>query len=511
MKALITLLLSILFFSYTNAQAPAIEWQKSFGGSSGDGANSIQLTADGGYIVAGSSSSLNGDVTGNHGAYDCWIIKLDATGTIHWEKSFGGTDNDYAGSILITSDGGYIVASNIYSTDGDITENKGDGDCWIIKLDDTGSIQWQKSLGGTQYDYASSIQATSDNGYIIAGYTASNNGDVTENHGGWDYWIVKLDANGTILWQKSLGGTNNDAASSIQTTSDGGYIVAGISKSSNGDVTENHGNNDAWVVKLDAIGTIQWQKSLGGSNNESVSSIETTADGGFIMVGYSSSNDGDVAGNHGSADCWIVKLDAIGNIEWQNSMGGTQYDYALAIKTTIDGGYVVTGNSFSNNGDISLNYGDSDYWIVKLDTNGAIQWQKSLGGSSGDIATSFQITTDGGYIIAGATQSNDGDITNNHGYQDFWIVRLAPDTLGTSTFNKDTIVIYPNPVRSILNIQSSSLAQISKVKIIDVQGKIVLEQTQNTNTISVENLAKGFYILETYSGNQKHVSKFIKE
>lgn len=512
MKATITLLLTILFVSNTNAQAPAIEWQKSFGGSGRDRATSIQPTDDGGYIVAGTSDSNNGDVTGNHGGADYWVVKLDATGTIEWQKSYGGSGIDIANSIKSTSDGGYIVAGLTQSNDGDVTVNYGFSDYWIVKLNSIGNILWQKSFGGSKSDVANSIQITPDGGYVVAGGTRSNNGDVTGNHGSYyDYWVLKLDAIGDLQWQKCFGGSSEDHAYNIQLTLDGGYILVGQSFYNGGDVTGNNGAYDYWVVKLDTNGVLQWQKSLGGSSYDIAYHIKPTTDGGYVITGYTESNNGDVTGYHGSQDAWVVKIDAIGNIQWQKSLGGSSYDVAYATQNTSDGGYIVASSSNSNDGDVSGNHGIGDIWIVKLNSVGSIQWQKSMGGSGSESANAIQTTADGGYIVAGSTDSTDGDVTGNHGGVDFWVVKLAPDALGTSTYNKDNIIIYPNPVQNVLQIQSATLAQISKVKIIDVQGKIVLEQTQNTNTINVETLAKGIYLLETYSGNEKQISKFIKE
>ncbi len=188
------------------------------------------------------------------------------------------------------------------------------------------AIQWEKALGGTGYDYATSIVQTSDGGYIVAGYSYSNDGDVTGNHGSADYWVVKLDNTGSISWQKSLGGSGDDEAASIVQTSDGGYIMAGSSNSNDGDVTGNHGSYDCWVVKLDNTGSVSWQKSLGGTGGDLASSVEQTSDGGYIVAGQSYSTDGDVTGNHGVADCWVVKLDDTGSISWQKSLGGSNAD-----------------------------------------------------------------------------------------------------------------------------------------------------------------------------------------
>ena len=512
MKALITLILPILFFSYTHAQAPAIEWQKSFGGSSSDYGQAIKATPDGGYIAVGRSESTNGDVTGNHGNRDYWVVKLDAMGVIQWQKSLGGASgDDLAYDVENTTDGGYVIAGYTFANDGDVSGNHGNTDCWIVKLNAAGTIQWQKTLGGSGYDEAYAIKATPDGGYIVAGNNRSNDGDVSGNHGSYDYWIVKLDSTGAIMWQKSLGGTGADYARAIENTLDGGYIVAGYTSSNNGDVTGNHGEQDYWIVKLDGNGTMVWQKTLGGTSSDFAYAVQATADGGYVVAGGSSSTNGDITGNHGGQDFWIVKLDANGTILWQKSIGGTSNDFAFSIKTTIDGGFIVAGESTSSDGDVVGNQGGTDYLIVKLDALGTIQWQKTMGGNNNDVPSDIQVTADNGYVIVGYSSSNSGDVTGNHGYQDYWVVKLAPDALGTSTFTKDRIVIYPNPVRSILNIQTATLAQISKVKIIDIQGKIILEQTQNTNTINVENLAKGLYILQAYLGDHMHVSKFIKE
>jgi|GEM_PF-365026 len=412
---------------------PAIEWQKSLGGSGADYAFSIQQTVDGGFIVAGYSISNNGDVTGNQGDNDYWIVKLDNVSNIEWQKSLGGSGDDRANSIQQTVDGGFIVAGSSNSNNGDVTGNQGNNDYWIVKLDNVGNIEWQKSLGGSSVDQATSIQQTVDGGFIVAGRSNSNNGDVTGNQGGTDYWIVKLDNVGNIEWQKSLGGSGTDYALSIQQTVDGGFIVAGYSISNNGDVTGNQGDNDYWIVKFDNIGNIEWQKSLGGSGDDRAYSILQTEDGGFIVAGYSSSNNGDVTGNKGGWDYWIVKLDNVGNIEWQKSLGGNGSDAANSIQQTVDGGFIVAGYSGSNNGDVTGNKGGWDYWIVKLDNVGNIEWQKSLGGSGFDQARSIQQTVDGGFIVTGYSSSNNGDVTGNQGSYDYWIVKLnQPDPINSN-------------------------------------------------------------------------------
>jgi hypothetical protein len=361
-------------------------------------------------------------------------------------KLLGGSSDERASYIQKTSDEGYIISGYSYSSaNGDVSgTNHGGYDYWIVKLDALGNIIWNKLLGGIYDDYARHIQQTSDGGYIISGYSSSSaNGDVSgANHGGSDYWIVKLDALGNIVWNKLLGGNSNEESSNIQQTSDGGYIISGLSTSSaNGDVSgTNHGGADYWIVKLDALGNIVWNKLLGGIGTETASNIQQTTDGGYIISGWSTSSaNGDVSGtNHGFRDYWIVKLDALGNIVWNKLLGGNSNEESSNIQQTSDGGYIISGYSSSSaNGDVSgTNHGYSDYWIVKLDALGNIIWNKLLGGNRSEESSNIQQTSDGGYIISGlSTSSANGDVSGtNHGGADSWIVKL--DALGNIVWNK---------------------------------------------------------------------------
>ena len=464
--------------------APPIEWQTSLGGSGGEVAYSIQQTSDGGYIVAGNSTSNDGDVTGHHGSTnssDFWIVKLTSVGDLQWQKSLGGSGIDIANSIQQTSDGGYIVAGYSGSNDGDVTGHHGSTDsmdCWIVKLTDTGAIEWEKSLGGSGVDEANSIQQTSDGGYIVAGYSTSSDGDVTGNHGGRDCWIVKLTTAGLIEWQKSLGGSGLDGSQSIQQTSDGGFIVAGYSYSNDADVTGHHGKaalSDYWIVKLTSMGAIDWEKSLGGSQLDEPWSIRQTSDGGFIVAGWSTSTDGDVTGNHGSYDGWIVKLTSTGVVEWQKSLGGSSEDGAQSIQQTKDGGFIVAGESYSNDGDVTENHGIEDYWIVKLTNAGMIEWQKSLGGSNYEWAWSIQQTSNGGFIVAGVSYSNDGNVTGHHGSTntgDYWVVKLARDQSGVAAAPNApplTVESYPNPFAVSTRITAMGANRVSVVNVLGVE------------------------------------------
>jgi len=502
----ITILFALILFNGVNnksqAQAPAIQWQKCLGGPDGDAAYSIQQTNDGGFIVAGVTSSNDGHVWGNHGGSDAWVVKLDSSMFIHMQKCLGGTGADFAYSIKQTSDGGFIVAGFTMSNDGDVSGNHGWNDAWVVKLNSSGDIEWQKCLGGTNDDYAYSIQQTSDGGFIVAGETNSNDGDVSGNHGWNDAWVVKLNSLGDIEWQKCLGGTNNDYARSIQQTSDGGFIVAGYTSSNDGDVSGNHENGKYWVVKLNSSGTILWQKCLGGTVYGAIAySIQQTSDGGFIVAGETRSYNGDVSGNHGGIDYWVVKLDSLGDIEWQKCLGGTNNDYARSIQQTSDGGFIVAGYTSSNDGDVSGFHGYSDYWVVKLNSSGDIEWQKCLGGTNDDWARSIKQTSDGGFIVAGFTASNDGDVSGNQGNSDAWVVKLTnePDRINEIE-NYNSLSIYPNPFRekAIITFDNPKNEKY-RLLIIDVTGKVVMEINEiygNTVEIDGSNLSAGVYVFE---------------
>lgn len=417
-KFILSCLFFVVFANILSAQPTTIQWQKTFGGSESDVANSIQQTSDGGFIIAGHTASVDGNVSGFHGSIDYWIVKTDLTGNITWQKTLGGTADDNAQSVQQTADGGYIVAGYTLSNDGDVSGNHGSYDCWVVKLTPTGNIAWQKALGSAGDEFASSIQQTTDGGYILAGRVNINN---------TDYLVMKLDPSGNLTWEKTLGGSESDQAFSIKQTSDGGYIVAGSSISNDGDVSGNHGSNDYWVVKLDAAGNLTWQKAFGGTASEEARSIQQTADGGYIVAGLTGSDDGDVSGNHGGQDYWVVKLSATGNLTWQKAFGGTSDEIAQSVQQTSDGGYIIAGSSTSSRGQVSGNKGGQDYWIVKLDGTGNLLWQEAMGGTNIDQAQSIQQTAEGGYIVAGYTASNNGDVSGNHGSLDYWVVKLEPE------------------------------------------------------------------------------------
>lgn len=497
--------IALFLTSMAHAQTPAIQWQKSYGGSGREQCYSIQQTTDGGYITAGWANSLDGDVTGNHGSYDYWVVKTNSAGTLQWQKSYGGSGDDEASFIQQTNDGGYIVCGTSGSTNGQVTGNHGGGgDCWIVKLDGAGTLQWEHTYGGSGNDFAQFIQQAADGGYIVVGGSTSTDGDVTGNHGSLDYWVVKIDSAGLLQWQKSLGGSGEDEAYSVKQTTDGGYIIAGNSMSTDGNVTGNHGGFDYWVVKLNGAGTLQWEKSYGGPGNEYAYSIAQTSDGGYAVSGGSNSNGGNVTGNHGNPDIWVVKLSSTGALQWQKSYGGSSDDECYSIQQTTDKGYVFAGYSASSDGDVTGYHGSglAEYWVVKTDSTGTLQWQKPLGGTAGDGAQCVQQTSDGGYIVSGSSNSSDGDAGGNHGVTDYWIVKLVGNVNGVANVLQNSLTnAYPNPVHDQLFIRSAGYWRIS-----DAAGHIMGDGSGAT-VIPVGNWAAGSYFLYTEHGQAEKIIK----
>ncbi|MEJ7912457.1 MAG: hypothetical protein WKF70_04835, partial [Chitinophagaceae bacterium] len=425
----ICVFLFCLFSAAATAFAqPSIQWQKCLGGTNEDYANSIRSTKDGGSIVVGGASSNNGDVTSSNGSSDFWVVKLNAAGSIQWQKALGGTGSEMANSVEQTSDDGYIIAGYTFSNNLTVSGNSGFQDFWLVKLDVNGNLQWQKSLGGSSMDYAYSVIQTADGGYLAGGNTSSTNGAVTGNHGGDDGWIVKLDAGGAIMWQKCYGGSGLDEIRSVYQSVEGGYIMTGYTTSVDGDVSGNHGASDLWVIKIGAQGNIEWQKAFGGNSFDAGYKILPTSDGGYMISGNTRSNDGDASGNHGDLDAWLVKIDATGMLQWQKCYGGSGADWAISFFQTPDNNYIVGAQTLSYNGDAVGNHGGLDKLILKISNAGALQWKKCFGGSQWDYLDEIVPTPDGSFISTGSARSNDGDVEGLHGSgYDLWVVKYGPD------------------------------------------------------------------------------------
>lgn len=501
------------------AQAPALSWQKALGGFDDDKALTICNGTNGGYVVAGFTKSSSGDITHSYDdpniaeSSDIWVVKLDDFGQLQWQKNLGGSIGETTYSIIPNTDGGYLIAGWTNSSDHLITHlNSQYNDAWLVKLDQNGTMLWQKTYGGTGIDNSLCAQQTPDGGFIVCGSSSSNDVDVSGNHGGFDLWIFKTDASGNLQWQKSLGGSGMDIGLALTLTPDGGYAVCGYTNSNDGDVSGQHGMEDAWIVKLDSSGAIQWQRSMGGSRYDQAHDIQATPDGGLVVCGFTGSDDGDLQGSHLSTDYWILKFDADGALQWQKTYGGSAYDTAQDIRVTQDGGFIINGSTKSNDGDVvGFHGGDGfDFWAVRLDTSGTLLWQRPLGGSGLDLGFGVLQAPDGGFVFSGGSTSWNGDVSGVHQWfqtQDYWIVKLEPE-LGTGQFGSNSFSIYPNPARDVIKWELPSENVVS-VRVSDASGKIVMTPG-GVSQIDVSALASGIYLLQAKTERDVFQSKFIK-
>jgi hypothetical protein len=380
LRNLISLVLLTLPFVAVSCQkteeGPKVNWEKTYGGPNYDVGYSVQQTSDGGYIVAGYTSSFGA------GGQDIYLIKTDNLGDTIWTKTYGGTNSDFGYSVQQTSDGGYVIVGFTYCFGSGNLPN-----IYFIRTNTSGDTLWTKTYNGKE---GYSVQQTSDGGYIIAG---------TSDLALSDVYLIKTDANGDLIWAKTYGGTNPEHGA-VQQTSDGGYIVVGGTSD----------GNDIWLLKTDVNGDTLWSHTYGGDGADYGKSVQQTSDGGYIIAGSTHSF------SKGDADVYLIKTDAVGDTIWTETYGGKSDDYGRSVKETIGGGYIIAGWTYSFSSG-----GYPNVYLIKTDENGGVMWTEAYGGANYVYGTSAQQTSDGGYVIAGWIWFS------GTGEDDVYLLKTEPD------------------------------------------------------------------------------------
>lgn len=409
--------------SLANLHRLNTEFNKLYGGSSDDYIRQI-IKGNNGYIFTGETYSDDNGLEANHGFGDIWVTRLDESGQISWQKAFGGT-NFERGYSIARCENDYIIAGSTFSIDGNVPDIHGGGDAFVLKIDENGNLLDKKILGGSGMDEIVRVLPDGKGNFILVGTTQSNDGDVTGGYGGGDIWVLKMDAGLNILWQKTLGGSQFDAGSSLAISKDGSYIISGFTSSTDGDVKSNNGDIDFWVVNLSENGQFLWEHTYGGTGFDVAYSMTESVDGGYLVVGLTTSSDGDITVRKGGfVDGWMLKIDKDGNKKWDKTVGGSGFESCLFSITTHNGDYLIGGNASGNDGDFAGNKGETDGWIMRLDKQGKEKWIKVTGGSSYENLISACAGNFENYIIAGTSNSNDSDVSGNHGFTDSWVFTL---------------------------------------------------------------------------------------
>jgi len=463
----------------TDVSSGAITFERIFGGTEFDGASALRRTTDGGYVIVGQTFHPDDDFP------DAYVVKTDRFGEIQWTSIFGEPDeDDGANSVVATKRGNFIIAGTSVLLEG----------AYIRSLDASGNTIWDNTFenGGT----ISSIDSTSDGGYILGGRNSLQGK-------GRDATLVKLDSTGKEVWFKNFGGSGGEAAYDVHQTSDGGYILAGSTTSSGA------GEFDVYLVKTDAAGTLQWQKTYGGVNWEEAYSVQQTTDGGYVLAGYTASF------GAGARDVYLLKTDAGGNLLWSKTFGDIHSDDAAVVKQAKDGGYIIAASTINF---VTTDKQYSDLYIIKTDGNGNLQWSKTFGDAKNDQAIDLQLADDGGIVVVGNTDSysKNGDIffikLNADG-----LVTAAPDKQGMQPRSFLLAQNFPNPFNNTTVIQYR-LQHRSHVSLVvyNVAGqkvKTLVNDSQHAGLYSVQfdgsDLSSGLFFYELKTDDQREIRRML--
>jgi hypothetical protein len=505
------LLFTILIFPFAlSAQAPAYvpTISKCFGGSGSEEFFGAVPSMDGGYILSGLTNSYDGDIIQPlvYDTANIFVVKCDGAGNKEWAKAYGGNLYDKARFAFEDSDSNIIVIGTTQSIDGDITFNHGNSELFVLKLTSSGDIIWFKNYGGSGFESGRYGAQISDGNYLIGGYTASNDFDVPINRGYHDGWLLKIDTAGTIIWSQTYGGSLPERLRYFVEAPDGSIYFAGASESSDFQCSGNNGKDDVWVGKTDSNGNLLWNYQYGGTENESAYQITAISGDRYLITGNTSSSDGDVIGyKGGTTDGWIIMIDSSGTLLRQSCLGGTRGERLYNTLEREPNKFFSAGFTSSNDIDLAgTGAGPSnEYWLVSLDSLLQFEWSFVTGGSARDLGTELIYDpVDSSVVIIGDSNSSNGDVLGNHGDADFWMVKLSLFTsLSSPAEPVETNVYYQQETGSLFI--NSKVNSHTSVTVYDLTGREIfwipdVKIEPGINVIKLEKIAnapQGIYMV----------------
>lgn len=505
-------------FAFTGfGQVPPIVWQSTFGNTGNEVLHSIAATADGNFMVMG-IADVNGDEVDCDlkGQHDVWIFKMTPTGSIIWQKCFGGSKeeaNPY-NKIIATSDGGSMFISESWSKDFDATGHHKYSDVLTIKLDANGNVEWKKSFGGKFYDVPRNLLELPGKRYVIVSRSTSSDGDVPPNMDPvkFDAWVFIVNQMGAIICNNVYGGTGDDDLYKVLQDNEGNLVLFGQTNSIDGDLEgQIVEGTDAWLLKIDTTGNVLSSKVYGQSNNEAWRDALPAPNGGYFAFGITEDPGVlvDKGSYHGDDDLWAVKLDGNYNMQWQGVYGGSERETMMqAVAAPGNSGFYLAGGTYSVDGDVvKPSSNGNDEYVVKISPNGTLLWSFTHGGTEKDYANAITATG----LVAGVAYSTDGDVIGGAGNGDGWIYKFKDKktTLNQKQYEypegyngKVVLQILPNPARDLVAIDFGGINGIFEIVLLDVTGKIKMQKTiilsgsKRHESIDVSAFDDGFYILQ---------------
>lgn len=500
MKSFYTTITAFAISLLSLSQEPTLAWEQSYGGTNSDKGQRIIAASDGGFIMIGSSMSSDEQVSDNHGGSDIWVLKLDQSKQLVWDFANGYENLDYGVDVLELENGNILCLGNV--------TNKGTLNGTIFCLDMYGNILWQQNIVGNATQFvANKFLQTNTGEVFVAGYTQ------LESTTDAAIMVFSMETGESLFGPVSYGGSGMEYFSDIAVATNGNIVAVGATNSTDGDVQENQGDYDLWVVELSPTdGSMLSGLTYGGSNADGATAIQSTNDNYFI-VGTTHSMDGDVTVNHGGEDIWFMNLDSNFELVTEKTFGGLMDEAAQDV--FYDGlNIAIVGSTYSLDGDIDAQLGSGDLWLLSIAPNGVLHWEKTFGGTALDAGNCVLSTTNPSLLILGFSASNDIDVEMPFGSEDFWLIEIETPVGMNEEVNTHLILnTFPNPATNELTVSSRNV--ISALQITNTFGQVVFTHSGELNLayikLDIFHLEQGIYFVTIKTSYGLTVQRFVKQ